>query len=77
MTPLQLKKARKRLGFSGETLARVVGVSSDRIIRRWETGDSRIPQAVAIAVRLMLDDAALRERLIKDSERTRANGSGR
>ena len=77
MTPLQLKKARKRLGLSGETLARVVGVSSDRIIRRWETGDSRIPQAVAIVVRLMLDDAALRERLIKDSERTRANGSGR
>jgi DNA-binding transcriptional regulator YiaG len=67
MTPLQLKRARQRLGLSGEKLARVVGVSSGRIVRRWENGESRIPRAVAIVVRLMLADTALREQLVEES----------
>jgi predicted transcriptional regulator len=51
MTPAQLKKARHALGLSAEGFARLVGVKSGRTVRRWESGERKIPEAVAMVTR--------------------------
>jgi DNA-binding transcriptional regulator YiaG len=46
MTPAQLKSARHALGLSAEGFARLVGVKSGRTVRRWESGERKIPGPV-------------------------------
>lgn len=50
MTPTEFKAIRHVLGLSAQGLARALGVSDGRTVRRWEAGDRGIPGPV---VRLM------------------------
>jgi DNA-binding transcriptional regulator YiaG len=63
MTPAELKSARQALGLSVGGLARVVGVSGERTVRKWERGDRDIPGPVKVLVALMLESAAVRKSL--------------
>lgn len=57
MTPAALKSARRVLGLSAEGLARCLGVSGGRTVRKWEAGDRAIPGPVALLIERMLADA--------------------
>jgi len=48
--------ARSRLGMTGAQMAKALrlGRGSDRTIRRYESGESRIPGPVSVAVEAML-----------------------
>lgn len=52
MTPTQFRAALDRLGLSQAGFARALG-EHERTIRRWSAGDTRVPNAVAILLRLM------------------------
>lgn len=45
MNPEQFKAARRKLGLSQAKLAKLLGVSSARTVRRWEAGDRDIDRA--------------------------------
>lgn len=60
MTPGELKSARKSLGLSQAELARVVGVDSDRTVRRWENAERDIPGSVEVLLRLLVELPAAR-----------------
>ena len=47
MMPSQLYEIRYELGWTQEDMAREVGVSSGRTVRRWEHGERKIPESVA------------------------------
>ena len=55
-SPEQFRLARERLGYTqcelGELLQ--LGKFPDRSVRRWESGDARIPRAAAIVLEAML-----------------------
>jgi DNA-binding transcriptional regulator YiaG len=53
MTPKQLREALTRLRFSQVTAARHLGVDP-RTVRKWVGAERRIPEPVAILVRLWL-----------------------
>lgn len=42
MTPNQFKKIRENLGFTQQEMASVLGLKSERTIRRYESGFSKI-----------------------------------
>ena len=50
MTPDALREFRKSLRLSQSEFARILGVSSDRTVRRWEEGERDIPGPVAVIV---------------------------
>ena len=50
MTPTEFKRIRHNLGLSAQGMARALGVSDGRTVRRWEAGDRDIPGP---AIRLM------------------------
>ncbi|TXI08752.1 MAG: hypothetical protein E6Q76_06785 [Rhizobium sp.] len=60
MTPGDLKAARHALGLSAEALAKWVGVSDGRTVRRWEAGDRDIPGPVQVLVNAALESRAVR-----------------
>ncbi|MDE3114178.1 MAG: helix-turn-helix domain-containing protein [Pseudomonadota bacterium] len=66
MTPADLKAARKELGLSQAEFARVVGVASDRTVRKWEDAERDIPGPVIVLVGLMLEMPAVRRALIAE-----------
>ncbi len=43
MTPADFKAIRRDLGLSAQAMARGLGVSDGRTVRRWEAGDRDIP----------------------------------
>lgn len=53
MTPRQYAEAIDRLGLSQRAAGRFLGVD-ERTSRKWIAGDSRIPEAVAKLLRLMV-----------------------
>ena len=63
MTPDELKSIRHDLGLSAEEFAKLVRVSSGRIVRRWEAGDNEIPGPVAVLLEL-IDKSAEARRLL-------------
>ena len=63
MTPDDLRTARKTLGLSQAEFARVVGVSSDRTVRRWEDAERDIPGPVVVLTGLLLRMPAVRKAL--------------
>lgn len=70
MTPAQLKRARAQLGISAETLARTVGVSSGRVVRKWEAKNGTVPPYAALIVRILCEDETWRRHLLPQ-ERSR------
>jgi DNA-binding transcriptional regulator YiaG len=63
VTPADLKTARKSLGLSQAEFARVVGVASDRTVRKWEDAERDIPGPVVVLTSLMLRMPAVRKAL--------------
>lgn len=53
MTPKQYAEAIQRLGLSQRGAARFLGVD-ERTSRKWIAGDARIPESVALLLRLMV-----------------------
>lgn len=49
MTPKELKEWRKRMRFSQEKAAELIGCSK-RAIQLWEAGKNKIPKYVAMAI---------------------------
>ena len=66
MTPAEFKAIRHRLGLSAQALARVLGVSDGRTVRRWEAGDRDIPGPARVLMLL------LKSGLIKPDDLARA-----
>lgn len=58
MTPKEFKAARLELGLSQSEMASDLGVFDKRTIRRWETGDRRIPGEIDIVIAYWRRDAA-------------------
>jgi len=56
LTGKQLQAALERLGMTQAEAAKRLGVT-DRTVRRWVAGDTRIPEAVTIVVRSWLKEA--------------------
>lgn len=53
MTPKQYADAIERLGLSQRAAGRFLGVD-ERTSRKWIAGDARIPESVALLLRLMI-----------------------
>jgi hypothetical protein len=53
MSPAQFQKAIDRLGLSQVAAAKLVG-ADPRTARKWVAGDNKVPECVAILLRLML-----------------------
>ena len=47
MTPKQFREMRESLGLSQDQLAKMLGVSSGRTVRRWELGEREISETTA------------------------------
>lgn len=56
MTPLEIRAARKRLGYSARELAEALRLGKDggRTIRRWESGETPISGPATIAIKCLL-----------------------
>ena len=63
MTPKQFKRARRMLGLSQPELADLLGIASDRTLRRWEAGQMDIPGPVLLAMELIMEFPEVREYL--------------
>lgn len=60
MTPEQLKSARAQLGgLTQSQLAKIIGIKWDRTIRKWESGERPVPDAVAMLLNLFLENPVL------------------
>ncbi len=55
MKPEDLKEARFMFGMSAESFAREVGIGDARTVRRWESGESRIPGSIRRLVEIWTD----------------------
>ena len=53
MTPAEFKSIRQSQSLSQKALARALGVSSARTVRRWEAGERDIPGPVQTLMRLI------------------------
>jgi DNA-binding transcriptional regulator YiaG len=70
MTPTEVKAFRSSLGLSGNAFARLVGVESDRTVRRWEAGDRMIPGSIAVIQHLLAQlSATNRDKIIADARK--------
>ena len=54
MTKEEFKKARNDLGLSQEKLAVILRIGSDRTIRKWESGERKIPGPVIFLMEMLL-----------------------
>lgn len=61
MTPSEVIAIRKRAGLSQSGLARLLRISDERTVRRWETGDIAVSGPASIILEL-LDSGELPER---------------
>jgi len=64
MTPRKLKSTRESLGLSQAAFARMVGVASDRTVRKWENGERKIPGRVVVIMGLIASCPDARARLL-------------
>lgn len=56
----RFKTIRHALGLSADQLAKLVGVSDGRTIRRWEAEDRDIPGPVAVLLEAIMDSKDVR-----------------
>ena len=62
MTSKQFREMRESLGLSQEQLAKLLGVSSGRTVRRWELGEREISETTARLLQMLWDQATWRHR---------------
>lgn len=76
MTAAEFRIAREMLGVSGEWLAGRLGVA-DRQVRRWEAGNSPVPDGVAGEMVDLLDEqAAFVESIVSELREAGPDGDG-
>ncbi len=63
MTPTNIKSIRARAGLSQRKLARLLRISDDRTVRRWECGEVPVSGPASIILE-MLDRGELPERYL-------------
>lgn len=63
MSPEEFKKVRYRLGMSQNDFADMIGLGSDRTVRRWEEGVKDIPGPVELLLELIVKIPEVREYL--------------
>ena len=68
MTPAELRMVRESLGLTGEDLARHLGVAL-RTVRRWEHGQSPIPDGVQAELQTLESWTANHARMLADGLR--------
>lgn len=61
MTPEELHEAHRKLGLSASKAAKFFQVSDGKTVRRWWSGESSIPGAVAI-----LTDALIKSKSVRN-----------
>ena len=61
MTPSEFRAARHTLGHSSQAMAKALGLSDGRAVRRYEAGDRRISGPIELLVNRMLADHRLHE----------------
>jgi DNA-binding transcriptional regulator YiaG len=54
MTPQEFTDLRHRLDLTQRELAPIIGLASERNIRRWEEGERVIPQSIIILLDLII-----------------------
>jgi DNA-binding transcriptional regulator YiaG len=54
MTPQEFTDLRHRLDLTQRELAPIIGLASERNIRRWEDGERVIPQSIIILLDLII-----------------------
>jgi len=69
MTPAQIREFRQSLGLKSGAFARALGVSGDRRIREWESGEKTPHAAVVTLIELAGEVEGVREWLIARSKR--------
>lgn len=47
LTAKSFRALRKKLGLSGEQMAKLCGASSGRVVRKWEAGDNEVPHGTS------------------------------
>lgn len=63
MEPDEVTNIRKQLGLSLDEFAILVGVASDRTVRRWENGGKEVPGSVVVLLDLLMNCAPARKLL--------------
>jgi len=54
MTPQEFTDLRYRLDLTQRELAEIIGLTSERNIRRWEEGERVVPQSIIILMDLII-----------------------
>ena len=62
---MTIKRLRNQLELSQSDLAHVIGVSSDRTVRRWEDGERDAPGPAIILMTLMVKYPQIRDVVFK------------
>lgn len=55
MTPTAFKAARETLGYTQSQMANALR-TNDRAVRRWESGEHRVPGSVEVALEFLLKE---------------------
>jgi DNA-binding transcriptional regulator YiaG len=63
MSPAEFAAIEAALGITDGALARALGCSGDRTVRRWRNGERAIPGTVATLMRLLFCSPAARDQL--------------
>jgi len=61
MNHIEFKTIRIKLGLTQDAMARKLLVSGQRTIRKWETGERKIPGPVAVALYSILRESHISE----------------
>ncbi len=61
MNPQLFREMREQLGLSQDQLAKMLGVSSGRTVRRWELGERKISVTTERLLQIILDGATWRD----------------
>ncbi|KKM56156.1 hypothetical protein LCGC14_1552040 [marine sediment metagenome] len=61
MTPKEFREMRVQLGLSQDQLAKKLGVSSGRTVRRWELGERKISETTVLLLQAVWEKSIFRE----------------
>ena len=63
MTPAEFRAVRTRHKITVERLAAMLGLASGRTVRRYQSGETAIPQRVALVMQLIDSNQSVRDEL--------------